>query len=100
MSSFEDIGFLLMNVAKTCNVDAARIVTGDAIAASLAGLDNSGFHLVGSEPFQTPDGTPAQLLLLSVKPRRLSGRERATLRAMTLQAQTQLLDGQADLFRE
>ena len=67
MPPFEDIGFLLMDVAKMCNVDAARIVTGDAIAASLAAPDQSGFHLVASEAFQAPDGTQARLLLLSMK---------------------------------
>ena len=30
MAHFDDIGFLLMDVAKMCNVDAARILTGDA----------------------------------------------------------------------
>ena len=64
MLPFEDIGFMLMDVAKMCNVDAARIVTGDAIAASLAAPDQSGFHLVASEAFQAPDGTQARLLLL------------------------------------
>ena len=54
MPRFEDIGFLLMDVAKMCNVDAARIVTGDAIAASLAAPDQSGFHVVASEAFQAP----------------------------------------------
>ena len=91
MPPFEDIGFLLMDVAKMCNVDAARIVTGDAIAASLAAPDLSGFHLVASEAFQAPDGTQARLLLLSTRPRRLSERELATLRAMALHAQMQLV---------
>ena len=90
MAQFDDIGFLLMDVAKMCNVDAARIVTGDAIAASLAEHDQSGFHVVASEAFKAPDGTPACLLLLSVKDRRLTGRERTTLRAMALHAQMQL----------
>jgi hypothetical protein len=60
MPPFDDIGFLLMDIAKMCNVDAARIVTGDAIAASLTARDHSGFHLVASEAFQAPDGTQAQ----------------------------------------
>ena len=91
MPRFEDIGFLLMDVAKMCNVDAARIVTGDAIAASLAAPDQSGFHVVASEALQAPDGTPARLLLLSMQPRRLSERERTVLRAMALHAQMQLV---------
>ena len=91
MTAFEDIGFLLMDVAKMCNVDAARIVTGDAIAASLAAPDQSGFHVVASEAFQAPDGTQARLLLLSMKRRRLTEREQTVLRAMTLHAQMQLV---------
>ncbi len=91
MAHFDEIGFLLMDVAKMCNVDAARIVTGDAIAASLAAPDQSGFHVVGSEAFQAPDGTQARLLLLSRKPRRLTEREQTVLRAMTLHAQMQLV---------
>ena len=91
MPPFEDIGFLLMDVAKMCNVDAARIVTGDAIAASLAAPDQSGFHVVASEPFQAPDGTQARLLLLSMKRRQLNEREQTILRAMTLHAQMQLV---------
>jgi hypothetical protein len=90
MQSFADIGFLLMDVAKMCNVDAARIVSGDALAASLAAPDQSGFHVVASEPLQAPDGTPARLLLLSMHRRRLTHREHATLRAMALHAQMQL----------
>lgn len=86
MTHFDDIGFLLMDVAKMCNVDAARIVTGDAMAAT----DQSGFHLVGSEPFQAPDGTPARLVLLSLKRRRLTERELTVLRAMALHAQLQM----------
>ena len=91
MPPFEDIGFLLMDVAKMCNVDAARIVTGDAIAASLAAPDLSGFHLVASEAFQAPDGTQARLLLLSMTARRLTDREHNVLRAMALHAQMQLV---------
>jgi hypothetical protein len=90
MLPFEDIGFMLMDVAKMCNVDAARIVTGDAIAASLAAPDQSGFHLVASEAFQAPDGTQARLLLLSTKARRLTDREQTVLKAMALHAQMQL----------
>jgi hypothetical protein len=66
-------------------------VTGDAIAASLAAPDQSGFHLVASEAFQAPDGTQARLLLLSKKPRRLTERELNVLRAMALHAQMQLV---------
>ena len=91
MPPFEDIGFLLMDIAKMCNVDAARIVTGEAIAASLAAPDQSGFHLLASEAFQAPDGTPARLLLLSMKPRRLTDRELVVLKAMALHAQMQLV---------
>lgn len=91
MPPFDDIGFLLMDIAKMCNVDAARIVTGDAIAASLLARDHSGFHLVASEAFQAPDGTQARLLLLSINPRRLTEREQTTLRAMALHAQMQLV---------
>jgi hypothetical protein len=91
MPPFEDIGFLLMDVAKMCNVDAARIVTGDAIAASLAAPDQSGFHVVASEAFQAPDGTQARLLLLSMKRRQLTEREQTILRAMALHAQMQLV---------
>ena len=91
MPPFEDIGFLLMDIAKMCNVDAARIVTGDAIATSLAGRDQSGFQLVASEPFQAPDGTQARLLLLCRESRRLSERELAVLKAMALHAQMQLI---------
>jgi hypothetical protein len=91
MPPFEDIGFMLMDIAKMCNVDAARIVTGDAMAASLATRDQSGFHLIASEPFQAPDGTQARLLLLSMKPRKLTEREQTVLRAMALHAQTQLV---------
>ena len=76
MPPFDDIGFLLMDIAKMCNVDAARIVTGDAHCRQPVGrADQSGFHVVGSEPFQAPDGTQARLLLLSMKRRRLSERE-------------------------
>ena len=91
MPPFEDIGFLLMDVAKMCNVDAARIVTGDAIAASLAAPDQSGFHVGASEAFQAPDGTQARLLLLSMKRRQLTEREQTILRAMALHAQMQLV---------
>jgi hypothetical protein len=91
MADFDDIGFLLMDVAKMCNVDAARIVAGDSIAASLASPDQSGFHVVGSAPFQAPDGTQARLLLLNVVRRRLTEREQTVLRAMALHAQMQMV---------
>ena len=91
MAQFDDIGFLLMDVAKMCNVDAARIVTGDALAASMSAADQSGFHVVGSEALQAPDGTQARLLLLSMKRRRLTGRELTVLRAMALHAQMQMM---------
>ena len=90
MAHFDDIGFLLMDVAKMCNVDAARIVTGDAIAASLAAPDQSGFHVVASEPLQASDGTNARLLLLSRERRSLTEREHVVLRAMALHAQIQM----------
>ena len=91
VAHFDDIGFLLKDVAKMCNVDAARIVTGDAIVASLAAPDQSGFHVVGSEAFQAPDGTQARLLLLSIERRSLTDRERTVLRAMALHAQMQMV---------
>lgn len=90
MAQFDDIGFLLMDVAKMCNVDAARIVKEEAIAASPAAPDPSGFHVIGSEAFQAPDGTQARLLLLSMQWRRLTERERTVLRAMALHAQMQM----------
>jgi len=90
MPPFDDIGFLLMDIARKCNVDAARIVTGQAIAASVEGTDQSGFHLVASEPFHAPDGTEARLVLLSIEPRRLNEREHTVLRAMVLHAETQM----------
>lgn len=84
MTAFEDIGWLLMDVAKMCGVDAARIVTSDAIS------DQSGFHVVASESFQTPDGTRARLLLLNRHPRKLTDRELTTLKALALHAQMQM----------
>ena len=90
MAKFDDIGFLLMDVAKMCNVDAARIVEGDAAAARRMPTDQSGFHVVGSERLHAPDGTEALLVLLSVAPRPLTERERVTLRAMALHAQMQM----------
>jgi hypothetical protein len=90
VTSFDDIGFLLMDVAKMCNVDAARIVSGEAIEASLASPDQSGFHVVGSEAFQAPDGTQARILLLSRERRSLTVRECTALRAMALHAQLQM----------
>jgi len=91
MPPFDDIGWLLMDVAKMCSVDAARIVTGDAIAASLAAPDQSGFHLVATVAFLPPDGTLGGLVLLSKKPPRLTERELNVLRAMALHAQMQLV---------
>jgi hypothetical protein len=91
MPPFDDIGFLLMDIARKCNVDAARIITGAAMAASVEGADQNGFHLVASEPFHAPDGTEARLVLLSIEPRRLTEREHAVLRAMALHAQMQLV---------
>ena len=90
MADFDDIGFLLRDVARMCHVDAARIVTGDAIAASLGEVDPGGLHVVASEDFEALDGTPACLLLLSLQQRRLTGRELGTLRAMALHARMQL----------
>ena len=90
MPPFSDIGYLLIDIAKMCNVDAARIVSGDALAASMAASGQSGFHVVASEPFQAPDGTPARLLLLNMQRRSLTDREHSTLRAMALHAQAQL----------
>ncbi len=84
MTAFEDIGWLLMDVAKTCGVDAARIVTGDGIQ------DQSGFYVVGSEPFQAPDGTKARLILLNRQPRQMTDREIFALKALALHAQMQL----------
>jgi len=91
MPPFDDIGYLLMDIAKMCNVDAARIVSGDALAHAPPLRDAAGFHVVGAESFQAPDGTQARLMLLSRKARKLTGRERTTLRAMVLHAQTQLV---------
>ena len=54
-------------------------------------LEESGFHVVGSEAFQAPDGTQARLLLLSMNRRRLTERERTVLRAMALHAQMQMV---------
>ena len=90
MAQFDDIGFLLIDVAKMCNVDTARIVKNDAISTSLTAPDQSSFHVIGSETFQAPDSTPAQLLLLNMKQHRLTERERTVLRAMALHAQMQM----------
>jgi hypothetical protein len=87
---FEDIGFLMKDIAQKCNVDAARMVTGDAMNAFLTTSEGSGFHLVASEDLNAVDGTPERLLLLSMQPRKLTERERILLRAMTLHAQMQL----------
>ena len=91
MSPFADLGFLLMDIAKMCNVDAARIVSGDALAHAPPQRDAAGFHVVAAELFQAPDGTRARLMLLSRTPRQLTERERVTLRAMALHAQMQLI---------
>ncbi len=90
MSRFDDVGFLLMDIAKMCNVDAARIVSGDALAHAPPLRDAAGFHVVAAESFKAPDGTPGRLMLLSRKERKLTERERTTLRAMVLHAQKQL----------
>ena len=91
MSPFADIGFLLMDIARKCNVDAARIVSGDALAHAPPLRDAAGFHVVAAESFQAPDGTHGRLMLLSRKSRQLTDREQSTLRAMVLHAQTQLV---------
>jgi hypothetical protein len=90
MAPFDHIGYLLMDVAKMCNVDAARIVVGASGYPSLQAPDQSGFHVVGSAPLLAADGTVARLLLLSMQPRKLTDREQATLRAMALHAQMQM----------
>lgn len=89
MPSFEDIGFMLIDIARRCGVDAARIVSGDAVV-DLSTPDRSGYFVVGAVPLFASDGTGASLLLLSVTPRVLSDRERAVLRGMAHEAQVQL----------
>ena len=89
MPSFEDIGFMLIDIARRCGVDAARIVSGDAVV-DLSTPDRSGYFAVGAVSLFASDGTRASLLLLSVTPRVLSDRERAVLRGMAHEAQVQL----------
>ena len=90
MPPFEDIGFMLIDIARRCGVDAARIVSGDAVAVDLSTPDRSGYFVVGAVPLLASDGTRASLLLLNVTPRVLSERERAVLRGMAHEAQVQL----------
>lgn len=92
MPPFEDIGFMLIDIARRCGVDAARIVSGDAVAVAvdLSTPDRSGYFVVGAVPLFASDGTRASLLLLNVTPRVLSERERAVLRGMAHEAQVQL----------
>ena len=89
MPSFEDIGFMLIDVARRCGVDAARIVSGDAVV-DLSTPDRTGYFVVGAVPLVAADGTRASLLLLSVTPRVLSDRQHAVLRGMAHEAQVQL----------
>ena len=89
MPSFEDIGFMLIDIARRCGVDAARIVSGDAVV-DLSTPDRSGYFVVGAVSLFASDGTRASLLLLNVTPRVLSERERAVLRGMAHEAQVQL----------
>lgn len=89
MPPFEDIGFMLIDIARRCGVDAARIVSGDAVV-DLSTPDRSGYFVVGAVPLFASDGTGASLLLLNVTPRVLSERERAVLRGMAHEAQVQL----------
>ena len=92
MPPFEDIGFMLLDIARRCGVDAARIVPADADAAAvdLGTPDRSGYFVVGAVPLFASDGARASLLLLNVTPRVLSERERAVLRGMAHEAQVQL----------
>ena len=89
MPSFEDIGFMLIDIARRCGVDAARIVSGDAVV-DLSTPDRSGYFVVGAVSLFASDGTRASLLLLNVTPRVLSDREHAVLRGMAHEAQVQL----------
>ena len=89
MPSFEDIGFMLIDIARRCGVDAARIVAGDAVV-DLGTPDRSGYFVVGAVPLVASDGMRASLLLLNVAPRVLSDRELAVLRGMAHEAQVQL----------
>ncbi len=90
MPPFEDIGFMLIDIARRCGVDAARIVPGDVVAVDLVTPDRSGHFVVGAVPLFASDGTRANLLLLNVEPRVLSDRQRAVLRGMAHEAQAQL----------
>jgi len=90
MPSFEDIGFMLIDVARRCGVDAARIVAGDAVVVDLDTPDRTGHFVVGAVPLFAADGTRANLVLLNVAPRILNDRERAVLRGMAHAAQVQL----------
>ena len=81
---------MLIDIARRCGVDAARIVSGDAVAVDLSTPDRSGYFVVGAVPLFASDGTRASLLLLNVTPRVLSERERAVLRGMAHEAQVQL----------
>ncbi len=89
MPSFEDIGFMLIEIARRCGVDAARIVSGDAVV-DLSTPDRSGYFVVGAVSLFASDGTRASLLLLNVTPRVLSDRQHAVLRGMAHEAQVQL----------
>ena len=90
MPPFEDIGFMLIDIARRCGVDAARIVSGDAVVVDLRTPDRTGYFVVGTVPLFAPDGTRANLLLLNFLPRTLSDREHAVLRGMAHEAQVQL----------
>ena len=90
MPSFEDIGFMLIDVARRCGVGAARIVPGGAVVVDLSTADSSGHFVVAAVPLFASDGTRANLLLLNITPRILSDRERAVLLGMAHEAQVQL----------
>jgi len=90
MPPFDDIGFLMMDIAQRCNVDAARIVVGGEAVVDLDTPTPTGFFIVGATPIYAPDQTRASILLLSFAPRVLSDRELTVLRAMALEAQQQL----------
>lgn len=89
-TSFEDIGFMLMDVAKLCNVDAARIITGQQPAVDLSAPDQTGFYVVATAGLHAPDGTAAALVLLNTTPRVLRERERIVLRALAQRAEAQM----------
>ncbi len=90
MPPFEDIGFMLIDIARRCGVDAARIVSGEPVAVDLDAPDRTGYFVVAAVPLFASDGTRASLLLLNAAPRVLSDRERAVLRGMAHEAQVQL----------